>query len=234
MAGFSSAWPQLESLVSDLGDGIIDQAASIASDVQSSIADAFGATANIDRQKIANIKAVAQLRPGQQAGVQSQINAAEQIALTMNDPQQGAEFFKLRSKQLIELGKLNDAINATSDEKMRAQLQAEYNLVNAAQQAELKQFDAKVAAGNATQDIATKIQQLLSGIDLGILDNPVIAQLSNLLGQLRAPAAPATGYNGVGGTSNFNQNTTLNMPVYTNMSPTAIQSSMAIAGAALF
>jgi len=47
------------------------------------------------------------------------------------------------------------------------------------------------------------------------------------------PITPAQTANQAGGNTSYSNNTTLNMPIYTNQSPSVIQSSMAIAGAAL-
>jgi TP901 family phage tail tape measure protein len=234
MRGFQDTWPHLTSLVADLGDSLVKQAADIAASVQDAIGDAFGATASIDRQKVANDNAVNKLDSKRQAGVQQQIDAAEQIALAMNDPQQAQAYFAMRSKQLIELGQLNDKINATTDAKERERLFGQYQLINAAQQAEMKQFDVKQQAdGSQTSDIATQLQALLNSKGVpGALNDPIVAQIVHLLDQLTSPPASSTQYASAGQTS-YNQQSTVNMPVYTNNTPAAIQQSWAVMQASM-
>jgi hypothetical protein len=211
--------------------------------------------------------------------VQSQIDAAEKIALAMNDPEQAAKYFKMRSQQLLELGKLNDEINAATDAKERERLLAQYQLINAAQQAEMKGFDANKpdSPTDALWKQYNDLRALLDKIEsnpkdpfhaaLAALGDPLIG-LYNLLVQLSGAAGRAAGgsvtsgkpywvgehgqpelfvprSSGMimppaspgqimqGGNTSYSQSTTLNMPVYTNMSPSAIGSSLAIAGAAL-
>jgi TP901 family phage tail tape measure protein len=234
MQGFSDTWPQLTSLVSDLGDELVKQAADIAASVQDAIGDAFGATASIDRQKAKNLEDVNKLDPKRRTGVQQQIDAAEQIALAMNDPQQAQAYFAMRSKQLLELGQLNDQINATTDAKERERLMARYDLINAAQQAEMKQFDVKQQAdGTQTDDIAAKLQALLNSAKMpGALNDPIVAQIVHLLDQLTSPPASSAQYASSGQTS-YNQQSTVNMPIYTNNTPAAIQQSWAVMQASM-
>lgn len=188
MAGFESMWPELTALVADMGDDLAGQAQDIADSVQSAIADAFGATASIDRQKVSNLRDVGKLDEKRRAGVQSQIDAAEKIALAMNDPVEAARYFKMRSEQLIELGELGDKINGETDRAKRAALQVEYDLINAAQQAEMKQFEAQQAATkNTTESLTQQINDLIGAFaGLKLTDNQILAidALSGILASL--------------------------------------------------
>lgn len=188
MAGFESMWPELTALVADMGDDLADQARDIADSVQSAIADAFGATASIDRQKVSNLRDVGKLDEKRRAGVQSQIDAAEKIALAMNDPVEAARYFKMRSEQLIELGELGDKINGETDRAKRAALQVEYDLINAAQQAEMKQFEAQqTATKNTTESLAQQINDLIGAFaGLKLTDNQIhaIDALAGMLASL--------------------------------------------------
>lgn len=189
MAGFEATWPQLTAMVSSLGDDLASQAADIAASVQDAIGDAFGATASIDRQKVANLRDVGKLDEKRRAGVQSQINEAEKIAAAMDDPVEAANYFKMRSKQLIELGELGDKINTETDRTKRAQLQAEYDLINAAQQAEMKQFEAQQAATkNTTESLVDSVNALMAAISKVHLNDDqikIVGLLSGLWGSLQ-------------------------------------------------
>jgi len=120
--------------------------------------------------------------------------------------------------------------------QQRAMLQAQYDLINEAQNAEMKGFDASAAGrGSPVQDIADQLSALFSGSDVasklpGILESAVVQQVYGLLDQLRSASAspPATGYNGVNGISNFTESRTYNMPIYTNNTPDALQQSLAL------
>ncbi len=235
MEGFSSMWPDLINLVNGLGDDLVSQAQDIAKQVQGAIGDAFGATASIDRQKAATVKAVGGIAAGAQSGIEAMLNDAEQAAAAINDPQQAAAFFKLRSSQIIELGKLQDQINASTDRAQRDRLLAQQDLINAAQGAEVNAFNAKAAGQTSTtQDLTAQIQKLLANNAIpGVLDNPVVAQLTGFLQQLIAPPS-MTAPSSSSASTTYNHVTNLAMPIYTNQSPDVLQSSMAIAGAALF
>jgi TP901 family phage tail tape measure protein len=253
MQGFSDTWPQLTNLVSTLTDDLIKQAADIGKQVQGVIADSFGSTASIDRQKSKNLDNIAKLDPKWQAGVQQQINEAEKISLAMNDPQQAAAYFRMRSDQLIELANIQDKLSkdlsgterAQLDDQLRgwqdgiaqinamekagtlsaeaadaarlhtaqrmaeiqdkiagdltdqqhAQLVGQYQLINAAQNAETGQLRTNQASqGSALQDLIDKINGLLlahtkdangKNVSLpGIIQNSTVATLSSFLDQL--------------------------------------------------
>jgi hypothetical protein len=236
--GFSSTWPALQSLVSDLGDDLIGQAADIADQAQGAIGDAFGAIATIDRQKLSNMSAVAALDLTHQVSATAMLNDAEAQAQAMNDPQQAAAYFKMRSAQILELGKLQDQISVTGDRNARARLLAQLDLVTAAQKAEISAFGARSAGQTSpAQDLAAMLQKLLTNSAMpGILENPVINQLAGLLDQLRGtitPAASIPQLTSGSGPINYNQNTSYTMPIYTNQSPEALQQSFAVMNAGM-
>ena len=236
MQGFTEMWPALEDLVSGLSDDLVKQAADMAANVQSAIADAFGATASIDRQKVGNLRAVAGLGKDQQATVQSQINAAEKIALAMNDPQQAADYFRMRSKGILELAELQDKINEAQIGSVERQtLLAQQDLINAAQGAEMQAFNARRASqGNPMEAIAAEIGKLLTQIPIN--DTGVGANLRALLAQIGgtiAPVATAAQLMASGNSTTNNQQTSYNMPIYTNQSPAVLQQSMAILQASM-
>lgn len=195
MEGFKGMMPALTSLVAGLGDDLARQAADIATNVQNSIADGFGATASIDRQKIANMKSVDALDEKRQAGVSWQLEEAEKVAQAMHDPEQAAAFFKMRSGQIIEMGKLQGQIDAETDAAKRARLVEQYQLLNAAHNAELAQMRAQQqASGSDTQKLIDQIQALLNNTSMpGVLNDPIVAALFHYLEQLRNAAHRAFG-----------------------------------------
>jgi hypothetical protein len=98
----------------------------------------------------------------------------------------------------------------------------------------MKQFDVKQQAdGSQTSDIATQLQALLNSKGVpGALNDPIVAQIVHLLDQLTSPPASSTQYASAGQTS-YNQQSTVNMPVYTNNTPAAIQQSWAVMQASM-
>lgn len=295
MAGMANMTPALIDLVNQTGTGMIDaltkniQAGgdairkqmdvlvgdikSIAAEINAAIADAFGATASIDRQMAKNLEDLQKIDPALQAMTSYRLHAAQQEAQAIADPVEGAKLYQLRSKQIMELAKLEtelaaaqqtvvdttnaqlapDVTNAQQDAAIAARqaamqkialLQQQIALETAAQGAENSQFNANAAAQQSpVKAIADQISALFSGSDLanalpGILESPVMRQISGLLDQLRnTSASPApsaqqmTGGNA--GWQSYDQSRTYNMPIYTNQSPAAIQDSMALANASM-
>lgn len=111
MQGFSDMWPGLTSLVSTLGDDLVQQAADIATNVQESIADAFGATASIDRQIAANLDKFKDILPEYEQFTQGALKQAQKEAEAFLDPAEGAKFFKMRSDQILEYAKLQTKLS---------------------------------------------------------------------------------------------------------------------------
>lgn len=185
MQGIMLGWGPLSTQIQALGDELFDQVTKISENVQQimaeGMADMWGSTASIDRQKLANLKAMDEIDEKRRAGVQSQIDEAERIAMAMADPKQGAAFFKDRSKQLIELAQLNDQIQAETDAKKRERLQTEYDLINAAQQAEMKQFEAESQAKKGPiDDLIKQINDLIAKISYVPLDDAGIKLVDSL------------------------------------------------------
>ena len=122
----------------------------------------------MDRQKVSNLRAIAKLGERQQAGVQQQIDVIEQEAMAMTDPKQGEAWFKLRSQQMIDLAKLNDQIQAATTTKERDRLVAEYGLINAANNADIKQFYAKQQAQTSPMmALAEQLGEVIAAINSG-------------------------------------------------------------------
>lgn len=241
LEGIEGMWPQVTSLMTDLGGNLVDQAEGIAKSIQGAIAEAFGATATIDRQKMSNLDAVADLSEKRQAGVQQMLDVAEAESQKIADPKKAQEYFTMRSKQLLELAKLSDQIEASKDDKEKARLTERYQLLNAANLADIAQFNANLQAGTGTQDLIAQIQKLMMDTKIGVGDSPVLAQLSMLLDHLLAGVTQVTQQSGyalpmmasqysTGSNSSYqtNNQATYNMPIYTNNSPAALQQSFAL------
>lgn len=308
-------------------DALLADIKSVASDIQSAIADVFGATASVDRQLSKNLDDLQKIDPALRAMAEYRLRAAQQEAQSIADPVESAKLFQLRSKQIMEMANLEtrlaqaqraanettgpqsdemaksdenraliavdltneqrsaleaqlkittdlveadairariaadltDAQRATIDEQLIASqtaqdaqivarqsamaqielLQQQIALIGAAQGMESQQFAANAAAqASPLKTIMDQVVDLFHGTDIkdkipGLAENPIVGQLFSLLDKLRtAQSSPAV----VGGPSwqqVSNQTTNFSMPIYTNMSPTAIQDSLAISGAAL-
>lgn len=245
MEGFSNWWPSLTNLVAGLGDDLVKQAADIGTSIQSAISDAFGATATIDRQIAANLDKFKDILPQYQQYTQGALKQAEQQARQFLDPQEGAKFFQMRSKQILEYAKLQQQLAEAQTDEDRDRIKQQMLLINAAQTAEINAFNANLdATKSGTEKLLADIQALMTAkgtnakgkeVSLpGILEDPTIAALASLLGQAFAPPASAQQiYGGGGTTTSYNSTQNWNMPIYTNQSPGVLQDSMAIAQASM-
>lgn len=240
MQGILSLWPEVEDLVSSLSDDLMESMDDIGDQVQSILADSFNATASIDRQKVANEEDLSELSEKARSGVQEQLNAVEKEAMSMTDPEQAKKWFQLRSKQMIELAKINEQIQEADDAKERERLVAKYQLINAAQQAEMQAFKANMAAQDSPlQGLIKQLGELFQG-GLPVNDTGAGAQLNKLFDLLQS-LLQNTNANGIytppmmpgqyqaGGTGNtYSSQNTYNMPIYTNQSLAALQQSFAL------
>lgn len=271
MQGFASMWPSLVESISDLSDDLIVQAGELGQKIQSAIADSFGATASIDRQVAANLDKMKDVLPQNQLYYQDKLDRAQKDAEKFADPAEGAKYFQMRSKQILETAKLEKEASDAATKEDRDRIEAKLLLINRAHRAELNQFEAgRAAQGTPYQDIIEQISALMTdglpindtgpGHDMMVLLNHLMQLLNaphragggpvemgmpywvgeqgpelfypkmagDIVSQpnMRAPA-------GGGNSTSYNRAQTINMPIYTNMSPSAIQSSLAIASAAL-
>ena len=194
LQGMIDAMPAIEAGLAELGDRMIQQATRLADAARSALGAAYGSVASLDRQQAANMDAVAKLNAARQAGVEQVLASELQVAQKMTDPKAAADWYALRSKQLLELAKLQDTIDAAKTIDERVQLVEKYQLINAAGQAEMARFAVMhAAADSASQQLADQIQALLNATKEGILNNSALAQLAFLMDQLRAIQPKASG-----------------------------------------
>ena len=151
------------------------------------------------------------------------VDLHEQLALAVTDEE------KERLKQLL-------AMNARAQEADINRLNQQLILISRAQDAELDQFyKRQEGATSPLQDVANQINEIimaLSGMDLTEDQIKVVDLLAGIYNKAAYPTQTPTNPAYTGATS-YSSTTNLNMPIYTNNSPGALQSSMAIAGAAL-
>lgn len=184
--------------VKDLVDNIQKVLETLPDKVHGAIADAFDASADIDRQLAKNIDAVSKLSDTVRGGVQSQLDKALEESKQFTDPEEAAKFFQMRSKQILETEKLRaeliDATNA-GDKEHAAQLEEQLRLIEAANAAEQQAFRerAQTSDSGSLSALAAQIQTLLDSItDPG--SGPVhelAQQLYALLTQISAAASGA-------------------------------------------
>lgn len=224
-----------------------DQAESLAMDIQSAIADAFGSTASIDRQLAKNIGALKDVLPDYRQFTEGALKQAEIDARRMLDPTEGAKFFKQRSDQILEYEKLRRQLSEETDRQERQRIKDQMTLINRAQIAEINAFNAEMAATKSPMEqIQEEMQKLLatrvelSNKDVfalpGLLENSFMNQLNSaFLGLFQDrpnPWAnpPATAQQMAYGnnSTSYSSTRTYSMPIYTNQSPAALQQSMAI------
>lgn len=198
-------------------EGLVDSLAGIMEDlpdkVHSALADAFDATASIDRQKARNIQALQDIgaaaidigggmqelfAPERFRGIiQGQLAEAEQAAAALNDPEQAAKFYKLRSQQIFELAKLQQDMASAQTDAERASLRQQIADIQKAQKAEQAAFGQRAQITNSSSlgALADQLQTVLNAVpDAG--QNPIWMQLYELLVQINSaqqPPAPSSG-----------------------------------------
>lgn len=244
--GFADTWPQLTAFVGTISKDLIDEMSDIGTQMQDAIADGFGATASIDRQLAKNLDSIKDVLPGYLNYTKGALKEAQDQAMAFLDPAEGAKFFKKRSDQIFEYAKLQKDLAETTDADDRARIQEQMNLINAAQTAELRQMDAQRSASeSATDGIVQSIDAVmraLAGIHLTDDQIKVVDMLAGvwsglqMQGNARQQAyanPPQMQYPSSSGGSTSNRTTNVNMPIYTNNSPAALQQSWAIVQASM-
>jgi hypothetical protein len=181
MLGFENMWPALTELVSTMSDGLIETAADIGRSIQDAIAGGFGATASINRQMASNLEKLQKIPEGfYKKATTLQLKAAEDQARAFADPETGAKFFAMRSKQILEFQELQQKINNEEDAETKARLQQQQILILAAQEAEQSAFQAQFGAQtNPMQDIINQMNQLFNNAELDKLQKEFSAAKSD-------------------------------------------------------
>lgn len=244
MAGFEETWPQLTDQVGTLSADLISSMSDIGTQMQSAIADSFGATASIDRQIAKNLDAFKDVLPQYQRYTQGALQEAQNQAEAFLDPAEGAKYFKMKSAQILEYAKLQKDLSEATNADDRARIQQQMLLINKAQTAEIAQFDATKQASSPLMDIVNQINDIMksiAGINLTDDQIHIVDQLATIWSALQTPTnarqqayvnPPMTQYPSAG--SNTNTSTmNVNMPIYTNNSPAALQQSWAIVQASM-
>jgi len=234
--GIQQGFPALADQVGSIADGLLSKMQDVGTRINEAIADGFGSTASIDRQIAKNLDRFKDVLPQYQQYTQGALQEAQQQAMEFADPSEGAKFFKMRSDQILEYAKLQKDLNEATSQEDKNRIQQQMLLINRAQQAEISQFDATKSAVSPLMDIVNQINDIMktiAGINLTDEQIHIVDQLASICSQLQTPVTTQrTPYNPGPATTNTHT-TNLNMPIYTNNSPSAMQSSMAIAAAAL-
>jgi TP901 family phage tail tape measure protein len=246
MKGMADGWPQLTTLVGSLSADLIGQMQDIGQQMQQAVADGFGATASIDRQIAKNLDSFKDILPQYEQYTTGALKEAQQKAESFLDPAEGAKFFQMRSKQILEYAKLQKDLDEAATQDDRDRINAQMLLINKAQTAEISQFDATNSPQDSPmQNIADQVNAImktLAGINLTDDQIKIVDLLSGIFATASTPvqqtasppASPAQqGWQAGGGASPTNNTKNFNMPIYTNQSPAALQQSLAIAQASM-
>lgn len=234
--GMQDELPVLTTFVDSFGADLIGKMGDIADQIQGVIADAFGATASIDRQAASNLDKLKDVLPEYLDYTKGALAQAQSEAQRFEDPAQGAKYYAMKSKQILEYAKLQKDLADAETAEDRARIQQQMLLINAAQSAEIAQFNAnQQSAQGPLAGIAGQINDImktLSGQNLTDDQIHMVDMLAGLFQQLSAPqsnpyANPTTTM------PNVTNSQTINMPVYTNQSPAVVRDSMAVMGASL-
>jgi TP901 family phage tail tape measure protein len=245
MQGMSSQMPALTDMIGSISADLITDMENVGRDMQDAIADGFGATASIDRQIAKNLDSFKDVLPQYEQFTTGALREAQSQAEAFLDPAEGAKFFAMRSKQILEYAKLqNDLAKAETDDD-RARIEAQMLLINRAQTAEISQFEAQQASRrSATEQMADDINAIMAtiaGINLTDDQIQIVGLLSSIWGTLQTPVQsradayanpPMMQYPG-GGSSTSTSTQNINMPIYTNNTPAALQQSWAVMQASM-
>lgn len=168
MQGFENMWPALTELVSTMSDDLIETASDIGRSIQDAIAGGFGAVASIDRQMASNLEKLAKIPEGfYRKATELQLKAAEEQAKAFADPETGAKFFAMRSKQILEFQELQQKINKETDADTKKRLQQQQILILAAQEAEQSAFQAQFGTQDSpAKDIARQLAELFNNAEV--------------------------------------------------------------------
>jgi len=234
MEGFERTWPELTNLVGSLSADLVDDMEGIGHDIQNAIAEGFGATASIDRQMAKNLDDVAKIQDDFQKKIVTQdLETLQKKANDLfTDPKTAADYYKMVSGHEFELLKIRQQIaDATTDEE-KDRLNKQLILVSRAQDAELDQFYAKQKGQTSPmQNIADEINKVIAALSAvkGLTDDQ-LHFIDTLGGIYQAFANPpsTSAHPAYTGQTSYNSTTNVNMPVYTNNTPGALQQSYAV------
>jgi TP901 family phage tail tape measure protein len=245
MEGFSNTWPALTGLIGSISADLIGDMENIGRDMQQAIADGFGSTASIDRQIAKNLDKFKDVLPQYEQFTSGALREAQSQAEAFLDPAEGARFFKMRSDQILEYAKLQKDLAKAETDDDRARIEAQMLLINRAQTAEISQFEAQQAGTqSATEKMADDINAIMAtiaGINLTDDQIQIVGLLSSIWGTLQTPLPtrtdayanpPMMQYPG-GGSSTSTNTQNINMPIYTNNTPAALQQSWAVMQASM-
>jgi hypothetical protein len=176
MLGIEETWPQLTDQIGGLAKGLVDKMQDIGQQMQDIIIDSFGATASIDRQMAKNFDRLGDLGSDFLADYVQQSLAAEQkIAESFADPSAGAAYFKMVSDNIFETAALQKKIGEAQTQDEKDRLQAQYELISRAQEAERSKFDAEMHGQQSpAQVVAASINDLLGALtNINLTDSQI-------------------------------------------------------------
>jgi hypothetical protein len=235
MQGFEQTWPKLIEQVSFLSAKLIDEMSDVGKHMQNAIADGFGATASIDRQIAKNLDQVAKIEDDFQRKIVSQdLETLRKKATDLfgADPKAAADYYKMVSGHEFETLKLRQQIAEATTDAEKDRLNQQLILISRAQDAELDQFYAKQkGAVSPMQQIANEFNDILKSIselkNLTPDQLKVVDMLAGVYGNLASPpkTSPNPAYTGQ---TSYSSTTNVNMPVYSNNTPAALQQSWAV------
>lgn len=158
LAQFSKKWgKEASAQFSDALNGVGDEVRKLGADIGDQIIDTFSGAASLDRAKAKAIDGLKDIGAAQQANVQAQLAAADEVASKMSDPNAAAKYVKTKSDQIFELAKLQSQVDASTDVIRKKQLTDQIALITDAQKNELEALTRKTAA---TSPVSALLQRL--------------------------------------------------------------------------
>jgi len=228
----SNTWPDLTNMVGGLSADLVDEMDDLGQKMQNAIAGNFGATASIDRQMAKNLDEVGKIQDEFTKKIVTQdLQTLQKKANDLfADPKAAADYYKMVSAHEFETLKIRQQIAKATTQEEKDRLNQQLILISRAQDAELDQFQTKQKGQvSPMQQIANECNDIMKALPTTLTDDQikVLDFLTGVYGRLANPPSvtPTPAYTGQ---TSYNSTTNVNMPVYTNNTPGALQQSYAV------
>jgi phage-related protein len=200
-AGILAAASVAKDALAGLASDLLDQIGDLADKAQRAMGDALvagaGGAADIARQRLRVFDDLSDLSQAAQAAANAAIKEAESqtASLQQRDPKLAADFYQLRTSQILELAKLQDDLSKATDDAERARLEAKIKLTEDAQAKERDAFlaNAKVKGdaldvqkAQLMQTIATLQQSRDAAMRIAPLGAGTLQQIADQIDALNA------------------------------------------------
>lgn len=159
LEGMDDKIPELINAIVGAGEQIENEVERIADQVRDTLAGAFDATASLDRQRAKMLDEVTKFTGNLRASVDAELAKLEEEAAKIEDPEEAAKFYQMRSRQILEMAKLQEKLNGDLSDYDRKQV--EQQLANIQQIMDTEDLSADEK--KRLQEQAAALQEKLDG-----------------------------------------------------------------------